>query len=223
MHPTFDPAASLRIWAVETTVGGWLLRIPPLPAADWLPALMSGNTLRLRDLLEDFDLAEAILEEAFTIAELTEGLQFLAESAAGRTIKTAVAIASVAANRWDVIGADAARAGVRFDQIPIAAALDFLYGSVMRHMDEKGQTNFNLILAEVVEPRKGIARNVEPLPASVSQSLMTRPKTVLRRPPDHQDAPSGQPTPQPALPDGNGPVATTGRSRTPGGGVHPRR
>lgn len=225
MYPTFDAAASLRVWAVETTLAGRLLRIPPLPAADWLPALMAGNTLRLRELLEDCDLSTALMDEDFTLAELDTALQFLAESAAGRSIKTTVIIASSAAARWDVIGADLARAGMRFDEISLGAALDAIYGSLLRHMDESGQKEFNRLLMDVVEsrPARRLAQRAEPLPASVLRSLEKRPKTVLRRPPDHQGVQNAQPTPLPERPADNGRVATPGPTTTPGGGVHPRR
>ena len=44
-HPSFEPAASLRVWAVEVTVGGRVLRVPPLPAADWLPVVIRSDPM----------------------------------------------------------------------------------------------------------------------------------------------------------------------------------
>ena len=38
-----DPAASLRIWAIEFELGGRTFEVPALPAADWLLMLMNGD------------------------------------------------------------------------------------------------------------------------------------------------------------------------------------
>lgn len=210
--PHFDPAASLRIWAVEVTVGGRLLRVPPLPAADWLPPVMTTNPLAVLELVEDFDLAEVLLDGAVSVDELREGLVEIVEAAAGRTAMAAFAIAGAAAARWDVIGADLARVGLRFTEISIGAALDAIYGSLCRHMEEKALVEFNRMLdtPTVAEsaPRQP-PRGAKPLPAIAEQYVRVRPKTVLRRPQDHPAGPSGPPSEPPPIPAGSGLRAET--------------
>lgn len=225
MPPRFDPAASLRIWAVEVTVGGRLLRVPPLPAADWLPSVMTTDPLSVVDLLEDFDLAGALLEGDLTISALREGLIEIVEAAAGRSAVAAFAIAGAAADRWDVIGADVARAGVRFGEISLGAALDALYGSIARHMDEKGVAEFNRILesptldSAAASPGRRPPRGAQPLPASAEQYVRERPKTQRLPRPDRPGAPTAPPTGQSAPPADSGrPVGTGPTSPAAGGG-----
>lgn len=199
MHPQFDAAASLRLWAVEATVGGQLLRVPPLPASDWLPVLMAGDVMAVVGLLEDFDLAGALTDELFTVVELRDALVEVVEAVCGRSVVATFAIAGIAGDRWDVIGADLSRVGVRFDEISIGAALDAIYGSVCRALDEKGLAEFNRILqspsGEVARPVRQ-PRGAKPLPASAEQYVRVRPKTVPHRPQDRPDVSSGQPTQQ---------------------------
>jgi hypothetical protein len=210
--PKFDAVASLRIWAVEVELGGRTLRIPPLPAADWLPALMGADVLGLRRLADDIDLDELLLDEGVTVAELTEALELLLESATGRNPWSAFLLAHMAAEHWHVIGADLVRAGLRFESISIAAALDAIYGSACRSMDEKGIARFNAALdrppAGTVKPEAIRApRGAKPLPASAEQYVRVRPRSRLRRPQDRQGALTSQPTPPPAPPGHSDPTA----------------
>lgn len=201
MHPRFDAAASLRIWAVEVTVGGRLLRVPALPAADWLPVVMTANPLAVVELLEDFDLAEALVDDGLTVDELRDALTEIVEAAGGRSSTAVFVIAGAASERWDVVGADLARAGVRFGEIPLGAALDAIYGSLIRHMDEKGVAEFNRLLlapADLSHPGR------MPSPASGGQSVRERPKTQLLPRPDPQGGQSGQPSGPPASRVGSG-------------------
>lgn len=197
MFPSFDASASVRIWAVEATLGGRQLRVPPLPASEWLPLFFEGKVLGIRELLEDFDLREALREEAFTFAEFKEKMEFMAEVAAGRPWLSAYAIAGAAANRWDVIGSDLARAGVRFDQIPLGGALDAMYASLLRHMDEAAQQQFIRLVKDGAppKPKSRAPKNAKPLPSTSLQYVQTRPKTQLRRPQDRPDAPTEPPRP----------------------------
>lgn len=203
--PRFDPEASLRIWAVETTLGEYVLKVPAVPAADWLPVLMSANPVMLLEMVEDFDLTDAILDGGVSAADVHKALLDLIEAAAGRKVRVAFGIAMAASERWDVLGADLARAGVRFDEISLGAALDAIYGSIMRHMpDEKAIASFNRVLdsSDGVDEsvRRRIPKDAKPLPASALQYAKTRPKTVLRRPSSLPDGQSGEPMPQPGLP-----------------------
>src|SRR5262249_36588020 len=138
-----------------------------------------------------------------------EKLEFVAEVAAGRPWLSAFAIASAAASRWDVIGADLARAGVRFDLIPLGGALDAMYGGLLRHMDEKAQQQFIRLVKDGAPqtPRSRAPKNAKPLPSTSLQYVQTRPKTQLRRPQDRPDAPIEPPKPPLRPRHGSGPRA----------------
>lgn len=217
--PKFDATASLRMWAVETELGGRVLRIPPLPAAEWLPPLMTANLLGLLDLAEDVELEELLLDGSVTLADLTGALELLLESASGRSPWSALMLAYTAAEHWHVVGADLARIGVRFEAIPLGAALDAIYGSLCRSMDEKGIARFNGALDRppvgTIKPEAIRApRGAKPLPASAEQYVRVRPRSRLRRPQDRQGAPTARPTPPPAIPGEGGPPAVGGASPT---------
>lgn len=207
--PRFDAAASLRVWAVEADLGSRVLRIPPLPAAEWLPVLMSGNLLGLLELADDIDLGELLLDEGVTLAEVNDALELLVESAAGRTPWCALLLASMASEYWHVIGADLARSGLDFEKVSIGTALDAVYGTLCRSMDEKGIGNLNraldrppvgVVKPETIRPPRG----AKPLPASAEQYVRVRPRTQLRRPQDRQPSPTVEPTPPPAPPGPDG-------------------
>lgn len=200
------------MWAVEVEVGGVTLRIPPLPASDWLPFLMSADILGTLDLVEDVDIEGMLLDGAVSIGALREALEQLVESAAGRSPWVAMVIAHTASAHWHVVGADLARVGMRFTEISLGTALDAMYGSLMRAMDEKGIKQFNDSLdrgpvtsAGPAVPRALAAR---PLPASAEQYVRVRPKTRLRRPQDRQPVPPASPMPTPP------PLADSGRQAT---------
>lgn len=228
MPPRFDPAASLRIWAVEVTVGGRLLRVPPLPAADWLPAVMTTNPMSITELLEEFDLAEVLLEDGVTVETLREALVEVIEAAAGRSAVATFAIAAAAADRWDVIGADVARAGVRFGEISLGAALDALYGSIARHMDEKGLAEFTRILespsldSRPAPARRRPPRGAKPLPANAAQYVRERPKTQLLPPPDRRSDRTSPPTQPPPPRADSAPPAMSAASSPGAGDVSPQ-
>jgi len=118
--PKFDAAASLGLWAIEVTIGEQVARVPPLPASDWLPVLMTGDARNALDLVEgDFDLTSALLHEGATVEDVVEQVTILVEAVAGRALVTALTIAEFARDRWDLIGPDMARIGLRFDQVPL--------------------------------------------------------------------------------------------------------
>lgn len=225
MHPQFDAVASLRVWAVDAVLGGRVLRVPALPASDWLPVLMTGDLMSVVGLLEDFDLAGGLTDDLFTVAELRDVLVEIVEAACGRPVAAALGIAGAAGQRWDVIGADLARVGVRFDQISIGAGLDAIYGSVCRALDEKGLAEFNRViqlpLGEGPRPVRQ-PRGAKPLPASALPYVQTRPKTRPRKPEDRQGDANAQPTPLPETPADSGPLSMNGPLPLGGGAGSPQ-
>lgn len=204
----FDPIASMRIWAVEVDLGPYVAKIPPTCAADWLPTLMRMDVMGVLDLVEGVDVTDALIEGEITSVQARDAAVKLLESAAGRTCWTTMALVSLATRYWGSIGADLMRVSVKFDQISLGAALDAIYGSLCKGMDEKGIRRLNVTLERAPlefmlalggqpppEPRQ---RAVKPLPATAMPYVQTRPKTVLRRPQDRQPSPNSLPMPLPA-------------------------
>jgi hypothetical protein len=211
----FDPLASMRIWAVEYDVGRHLARIPPTCAADWMPCLMRMDIMGVLELVEGEDFDDAILDGDVTTAQAREAAVKLLESAAGRPCWTTMALVSLAVRYWGVVGADLMRVSVKFDQISLSAALDAIYGTLTKGLDDKAKArldntleraplDFMLAIGQTPPPAPGPRRPVKPLPAIAEQYVRVRPKTVLRRPQDRQPSPSEPPTAPPATPVGSG-------------------
>ena len=226
----FDPVASMRMWAVEIEAGDRLLRIPPLPAADWMPCLMRMDVMGVLDLAEDVDLDDALMDGEITTEQARDAAVKLLESAAGRTCWTSMALVALATRYWMTVGADLMRMSVKFDQISLGAALDAIYGSLTKGLDEKGLKRLNATLERAplefqlaigqtpaVQPSR---RPVKPLPATAEQYVRVRPKTVLRKPQDRLSAPSELPIQPPEGRADSDPVAMTA-SRQDDAGNHP--
>lgn len=129
-----DPAASMRIWAVELNLGGRVFEIPALPAADWLPILMEGDTVAVLDLTEDPELDLMIISGEITPTELAAAIDAAVEQVAGRPVYQATVLAQVAQLQWTVVGGDLARRGFRWDEVPLGAALDAIHVTVLAHL-----------------------------------------------------------------------------------------
>lgn len=193
--PKVDPIASLGIWAVEIELAGRVLRIPPLPAGDWLPILMRLDLNGLLRIAEEVDVDEMLLDGLITAEQLEEALTLLLEAASGRPLWTTFALAYIAADNWQAIGGDLARRGVRLDVLPLGAALDAIYGALAANMDAKGVEQLH---AALERPSVAPTRRVGPVPASAEPYVHVRPRTVQRRPQDLPPGPSAPPTPPPA-------------------------
>jgi hypothetical protein len=227
----FDPIASMRIWAVEVDLGPHVARIPPTCAADWLPTLMRMDVMGVLDLVEGVDITDALIDGEITSTQARDAAVKLLESAAGRTCWTTMALVSLATRYWGSIGADLMRVSVKFDQISLGAALDAIYGSLCKGMDEKGirrlnvtleraPLEFTLALGGQPPPEPQRRRGVKPLPATAMQYVQTRPKTVLRKPLDRQPSPSALPMPLPAG-LGDSDLEAMSESQPDDGGSHP--
>lgn len=207
--PKFDPIASLGIWAVEVELAGRVLRIPPLPAGDWLAVLMRLDLMGLLTMADEADVDAMLLDGEITYDELQDALTLLIEAAAGRSAWATFTLAHLAAENWHVVGGELARRGVRLDLLPLGAALDAIYGTLAQGMNDKGLKQLNLALdrapVEIAPPRRAAA----PLPANAEQYVRVRPRTVQRRPQDRQPAPSESPTPPLEPPADSGPADTS--------------
>lgn len=165
-----DPAASMRVWAVELNLAGRVFEIPALPAADWLPLLMEGDVTSVLDLIEDPALDQMILSGEVTPTELAASVNMAVEQMAGRSVHQVTVLTKVARLQWTVVGGDLARRGMRWDDVPLAAALDAIHVTILAHLRTTPNEE---------ETRAGL-----PSPAQRFQTLMEDPA-------QH----SGEPTP----------------------------
>lgn len=146
-----DPAASLRIWAVEVELGGRVFEIPALPAADWLPILMEVDPIKVLDLLRSSpddpdDLDNLLLSGRITADELGQALSDTIEEVAGRSLHAALVLAVAARTSWAIVNGDLTRRGFRWDRVSLGAALDAIYLTMSERLDAKGLERFNKLI-----------------------------------------------------------------------------
>lgn len=154
-----DPAASMRIWAVEFELGGRTFEVPALPAADWLPMLMNGDPLAVLDMGDLGAVDEMILGEEVTPEEVGEALTMVIEQATGRSLHASLTLAQVAKLQWPIIGGDLARRGMRFDQVSIGAALDAIHVTILGLLKPEAAEKFQALLDNEVSPGGKIKPN----------------------------------------------------------------
>lgn len=195
--PEVDPAASLAIWSIEVALGGKMFTIPPLPASDWLPALMTGDPTRVfPGLVEDSDELDMMLVEG-TVGpeEVAEAAADAIEQAAGRRMWPALVLANVARKQWSIIGSELAKSGiVRFDQIPLGSALDAIYGVAVSRLGDEGRQRFHRLLngsggrPQTRQDRESALNQFAqfagppPVQSTAAPSSGERPRTRPRRP-----------------------------------------
>jgi hypothetical protein len=147
-----DPSASMRTWAVEVELGGRTFEVPALPAADWFPVLAEGDLLRVVDMIESTtdgpDLDDMILAGQVTGEEITQVLTEVIEEVTGRPFHTAVILAAFSASQWPSIGGELARRGFRWDVMPIGAALDALYLTIVERVKPDQLPRFHALLEQ---------------------------------------------------------------------------
>lgn len=82
-----DGVASLRPCPVDVELGGWVYTIPPLPAADWIEAVLDGAIFPglLRDRATERDVLSLLAQDEATTDELVEANRAALEVAAGRS------------------------------------------------------------------------------------------------------------------------------------------
>lgn len=214
-----DPVASMRCWAIALEIGGREYEIPALPAADWWPILLSGGPGRVIDLIPSRmggpdDLDAQLLAGEVDGKELGSALTEAIEEATGRSVHVATVLAVIADDRWDIIGPAIAQAGFRWDQQPIGAALDLIYGIVTAGMNEENRGKFFQLLENESltqpgrkrEPSQEVVKEFEamagprpaprPLPgrSSAVPSDGARPKTRRQPRQRHQVGRSAEPS-----------------------------
>lgn len=146
-----DPIWSLKQWPVLVQMGGEEYTIPALPAADWLPVLMT----------DDFD-PEAVFpglliesDQALVEDHLHHGILALEDvhhvsleivsTVAGRPWWVALRLIHAAVRSWDALGGDLVRKADA-SVLSLSAWLDVLFLLVVRGIDDANRTMFLLKL-----------------------------------------------------------------------------
>jgi hypothetical protein len=177
-----DPVASMRCWAIELELGGRTFEVPPLPAADWWPVLVSADPALVLDLLTstpDDDLDELLLTGAIGAKDLSSVLIEVIEEVTGRPFKTAYVLATVAQLQWPMINGTMAQRGFRWDEQPIGAALDAIYQIVVSSLEEKPRKEFLALLDKPLPGRRG-KRQREKVVAEFETIAGPRPTTGVK-------------------------------------------
>lgn len=210
-----DPIASFRLWEIDVDIQGVRYTIPPLPAADWLPALITGNTLDIIPgmVANGGDLEERILDGEIPLSDITDAAHDVIEQAAGMPFWPAVVISHLSTKLWHVIGPKLIRSGLRFDEVPLAAALVSAHASILSVVPKEHRHSYESALEGTgpVKSRRSLQRAVSnhaegagPPPSTSLPSGDAPPKTRTRPPSLPPRARSSAPNPPPALPSRSG-------------------
>lgn len=130
-------------------LGGREYEIEPCSAAQWLAVLLP-NPLDLSEILPGMlsDAGEEELEEALMAgqvseADMREACLEVISMASGRNWWWALNLVQSAATIWLQVYGQLISHGVRFDQLPLGAALDAMYASIAARMDKDQLRSFN--------------------------------------------------------------------------------
>jgi hypothetical protein len=222
-----DPAASMEVWEIQIELGGRDFTIPAMPASDWWPILAEGDLTALLDIAtsdEQGVLEELILDGQISRDEIKDKLVAAVEEATGRSLHVSIVIVTAASANWALINGYLVARGFRWQNQPIAAALDALYVSVMTHLNKEGSEKFTEMLNTDTTGRPTDKRRAEveaefasiagPKPktgatATAGLSGSARPRTRRQPRLPRQDGPSGAPTRPPARPVESDPAASS--------------
>lgn len=217
-----DPIASMQCWAITFELGGREFDIPALPAVDWWPVLVSSDPTKVLDLLKSdvsgaAELDDMLLDGRVTGEDLGTALTDALQEVTGRSMHVAFVLATAADMQWGVIGGHLALKGFRWDVLPIGAALDAIYSTLLAGMNEENTKKFLALLENETLSQPGKKRTPServtaefetmagprpapaPLPgiASAEPSVRQRTRTRIRPRQPHQVGRSAGPTSQP--------------------------
>ncbi len=137
----------MRCWAATTELGGRGFEAPALSAADWWPVLVGADLDAFLDMfVSGPDLDVMLLDGTITRADLSQAFTDAIEAATGRSFHASFVLATVATLQWPAIGGQLAREGFRWDERPIAAALDAIHSIVVNGLEDKKRDEFLALL-----------------------------------------------------------------------------
>lgn len=200
-----DPLASMRCWAVEIELGGRVYDIPVLPAVDWWPVLSSGDLGQILDFVVStpddlMNLDDLLLSGELTTEDLTQALTDAIEETTGRSFHASFVIATVANAQWATLNGTLVQRGFRWDEQPLAAALDALYVEITGRLEKDELAKFRALLEnEALTGGKRRGRNRRKVLTEFEEMAGPRPTTgvVATGEPSGSGRPRTQPRPQP--------------------------
>lgn len=132
-----DSAATLRAWTIDVDIAGRTYTIPPLPAADWLPALIADELAEVvPGLLGDADqLEDLIADGKVNPGECRAAARAAIAAAAGMKWWTARRMARAVAFTW--LGGELLLRGLNPATTPLGAYLAAGYRAATRGMDRQ--------------------------------------------------------------------------------------
>lgn len=124
-------------WPVEIELMGRTYEVPALPAMDWWPILVGLDLMAVLDLIEDDSLDDAMIDSGPASADLQPALVDALEAVAGRSLHVAYVLAVTAEQNWMGLNGDLIRRGFRWDMMPLAAALDAIYATMLSRFQKQ--------------------------------------------------------------------------------------
>jgi hypothetical protein len=152
-----DPAAALRLWAVDVQVGEVTYTIPPLPASAWLLAILDGTVAAVvPGLLEDRDaLYDQLLRGSATVADLDHAAHAAVEAVSGTRWWVAYRLVNAAVGT--ALGAELVLRGVDPDTLPLGAWLLAAHRCAARLMRDRDLRRW---AQELARPPAGVSPEV---------------------------------------------------------------
>lgn len=209
--------ASMECWPIEIELGGRTYQVPALSAVDWWPIVVGLDLMAILDLIEDpgRDLDDVMLSGEIPYDEMMGALRDTLEAAAGRSLHVAYVLAVTAEQGWMRINGDLIRRGFRWEGMPLGAALDAIYATVMAAfmkqedldtwlalLNDESRTMSGKKRTASEEARREFETMAGPPPttgarSTVARSGSARPRTRTQPRPLRQVGPSGEPMPRP--------------------------
>lgn len=154
-----DATASLRLWAVNVTLGGRTYRIPPRPAAAWLAAIGSPNLARIvPGMLEDTeageDILDLVLDGELQASEWRDAAHQAIATVTGMKWWTAARLTNYLLEHWGTVGGAVLSRGQDPATAPVGAVLTLTYRILLENCkDEQERRKLDL---ELDKPPTGV-------------------------------------------------------------------
>lgn len=205
----------MQCWQVELELGGRTYTVPALPAVDWWPILIDLDLMAILDLTDTSALDDQLLDGEVTNEDLGTVLKDALEEVTGRSMHVAYVLAVTAEQNWMRINGKLAQSGFRWDEMPLAAALDAVYAATLDLFQKQEDLDKFLAILDndsLTAPGKKRTASAKikdefetmagPRPtggvrSSGEPSGSARPRTRSQPRPRRRAGPSGEPTPQP--------------------------
>lgn len=169
-----DPLALLRLWGVRVKVGGYDWAIPPLPAADWIEAILTGSVIP--DLVPGEAgsvLSQMIVAGLVSSDELRDSSREAIRDAAGRDWWEVIRLIGLFDQDPDWIGGQLFRRGFDFEARSIGAYCATVYATAVAGMEKKDKVKFDYQLS--LPPVDEVANDEDALSAAFMAAMQQRP------------------------------------------------